>query len=99
MINPSLAGAMPNDTWITEGDVSDPEVLPEIPGITFWCALSLLRQKPKEELFSQKEPEMISPTSPRWGVYSKLERLPTKTKISFLQDRGVELETMFVIKS
>ena len=32
MINPSLAGAMPNDTWITENEVPDPEVLPELPG-------------------------------------------------------------------
>ena len=32
MINHSLAGAMPNDTWITENEVPDPEVLPELPG-------------------------------------------------------------------
>ena len=32
MINPSFAGAMPNDTWITENEVPDPEVLPELPG-------------------------------------------------------------------
>ncbi len=32
MINPSLAGAIPNDSWITKDDVPDPEVLPELPG-------------------------------------------------------------------
>ena len=32
MINPSLAGAIPNDSWITKNDVPDPEVLPELPG-------------------------------------------------------------------
>jgi co-chaperonin GroES (HSP10) len=29
MINPSLAGAIPNDSWITKDDYPDPEVLPE----------------------------------------------------------------------
>jgi co-chaperonin GroES (HSP10) len=32
MINPSLAGAIPNDSWITKDDYPDPEVLPELPG-------------------------------------------------------------------
>ena len=32
MINPSLAGAIPNDSWITKNDVPDPEVLPQLPG-------------------------------------------------------------------
>ena len=32
MINPNLAGAISNDSWIPEGEHPDPEVLPEIPG-------------------------------------------------------------------
>ena len=32
MPNPSLAGAITNDSWITKDEVPDPEVLPEIPG-------------------------------------------------------------------
>ena len=32
MINPNLAGAIPNDSWITESDVPDPEILPDLPG-------------------------------------------------------------------
>lgn len=32
MLNPSLAGAITNDSWITKDEVPDPEVLPEIPG-------------------------------------------------------------------
>ena len=32
MINPNLAGAIPNAAWITEPDVPDPEVLPNLPG-------------------------------------------------------------------
>lgn len=32
MINPNLAGAITNDSWVTEGEHPDPEVLPKIPG-------------------------------------------------------------------
>ena len=32
MINPNLAGAITNDSWVTEGEHPDPEDLPEIPG-------------------------------------------------------------------
>jgi len=32
MINPPLAGAITNDSWITKDEVSDPEILPELPG-------------------------------------------------------------------
>ena len=32
MINPNLAGAITNDSWVTEGEHPHPEVLPEIPG-------------------------------------------------------------------
>ena len=32
MINPNLAGAIKNDSWVTEGEYPDPEILPELPG-------------------------------------------------------------------
>jgi len=32
MINPNLAGAIKNDSWVTEGEHPDPEILPELPG-------------------------------------------------------------------
>ena len=99
MINPSLAGAIPNDSWITKDDYPDPEVLPELPGYHVLVRLSLLRQKPKEASSYQKSLEMTSPISPRWGVYSKLENLPTKIKKSFSVELGAEWETMFVIKN
>ena len=47
MINPSLAGAITNDAWITKNDVPDPEVLPDLPGYHVLVRPTSIKEKTK----------------------------------------------------
>ena len=47
MINPSLGGAITNDAWITNNDVPDPEVLPDLPGYHVLIRPTSIREKTK----------------------------------------------------
>ena len=47
MINPNLAGAITNDSRVTEGEHPDPEVLPEIPGYHVLVRPVSIKTKPK----------------------------------------------------
>ncbi len=47
MINPSLGGAISNDAWITENDIPDPEVLPDLPGYHVLIRPTSIKEKTK----------------------------------------------------
>ena len=90
MINPSLAGAIPNDSWITKNDVPDPEVLPELPGYHVLVRPVTIKAETKGGIILPEKARDDIAYLQQWGVCSRWENWPMKTEKNFLEERGAE---------